>query len=47
MKLTATMQVSVDGAAQGALGPAESRALPKGITIQVHRPAGRPQHVTG
>jgi hypothetical protein len=37
MKLTATMQVSVDGAVQGALGLAESRAFPKGITIQVYR----------
>ncbi len=43
MKLTATMQVSVDGA----LGLAESRAFPEGITIQVYRPAGGPQHVTG
>ena len=33
MKLTTTTQVSVD-----------SRAFPKGITIQVYRPTGRPQY---
>jgi dihydrofolate reductase len=29
-----------------ALDLVESRALPKGITIQVYRPAGRPQYAT-
>ena len=29
-----------------ALDLVESRAFPKGITIQVHRPAGRPQYAT-
>jgi dihydrofolate reductase len=29
-----------------ALDLAESRAFPKGITIQVYRPAGRPQYAT-
>jgi hypothetical protein len=79
IKLTTTMQVSVDGVVQGnarerprrrdesadrsggvgqgarlfpATGPdialdlVESRAFPKGITIQVYRPAGRPQYAT-
>jgi hypothetical protein len=30
-----------------ALDLVESRAFPKGITIQVYRPAGRPQYATG
>ena len=29
-----------------ALDLVESRAFPKGITIQVYRPAGRPQYAT-
>jgi dihydrofolate reductase len=29
-----------------ALGLVESRAFPKGITLQVYRPAGRPQYAT-
>jgi hypothetical protein len=29
-----------------ALDLAESRAFPKGITVQVYRPAGRPQYAT-
>ena len=29
-----------------ALDLVESRAVPKGITIQVYRPAGRPQYAT-
>jgi dihydrofolate reductase len=29
-----------------ALDLIESRAFPKGITVQVHRPAGRPQYAT-
>ena len=30
-----------------ALDLAESRAFPKGVTLQVYRPAGRPQYATG
>ena len=30
-----------------ALDLVESRAFPKGVTLQVYRPAGRPQYVTG
>jgi dihydrofolate reductase len=30
-----------------ALDLVDSRAFPKGITIQVYRPAGRPQYATG
>ena len=30
-----------------ALDPVESRADPKGVTIQVYRPAGRPRYATG
>ena len=30
-----------------ALDLVESRAFPKGITLQVYRPAGRPQYATG
>jgi dihydrofolate reductase len=30
-----------------ALGLAESRAFPLGVTLQVYRPAGRPQYATG
>ena len=30
-----------------ALDLAESRAFPKGITLQVYRPAGRPRYATG
>jgi dihydrofolate reductase len=30
-----------------ALGLVHSRATPKGVTIQVYRPAGRPQYATG
>jgi dihydrofolate reductase len=29
-----------------ALDPVDSRAFPKGITLQVYRPAGRPQYAT-
>jgi dihydrofolate reductase len=29
-----------------ALDLVESRAFPKGVTIQVYRPAGRPQYAT-
>ena len=38
MKLTTTTQV---------LDLIESRALPKGITMQVYRPAGLPRYATG
>jgi dihydrofolate reductase len=30
-----------------ALDLVESRAFPKGVTLQVYRPAGRPQYATG
>ena len=30
-----------------ALDPVESRAFPQGITLQVYRPTGHPQHATG
>jgi dihydrofolate reductase len=30
-----------------ALDLVKSRAFPKGVTIQVYRPAGRPQYATG
>jgi hypothetical protein len=37
MKLTTRTQITVDGVA-------ESRTDTKGVTIQVYRPAGRPQY---
>ena len=58
MKLTTMTQVTVDGVMQGnggasdedrrngALELVESRADSKGVTIQVYRPAGRPQYAT-
>jgi len=48
MKLTTTTQVSVDGVMQGngGLDLVDSRAYPKGITLQVYRPGGRPQYAT-
>ena len=30
-----------------ALDLVDSRAFPKGVTLQVYRPAGRPQYATG
>jgi dihydrofolate reductase len=30
-----------------ALSLVESRAFPKGVTLQVYRPSGRPRYVTG
>ena len=40
MKLTATIQVSVDMA----LDLIESRSYPKGVTLLVYRPGGRPEY---
>jgi len=30
-----------------ALDPVEARAFPKGVVLQVYRPAGRPQYAAG
>ena len=46
MKLTTTTQVSVDGVMQGNGGASDENRIPKGVTIQVYRPAGRPQYAT-
>jgi hypothetical protein len=41
MKLTTTTQVSVDGVMKGNGGQSHNRPP---VTIQVYRPAGRPQY---
>ena len=47
-RITALGQISdsIDTGPDIALDLVESRAFPKGITIQVYRPAGRPQYAT-
>ena len=52
MKLATITMVTVDGVMQGLGGPdialelVDSRSTPKGVTIQVYRPTGRPQYAT-